>query len=370
MKITLITQFLEGHGGTERVISELINHDLKNTYQVLVPASGKPDWLQWIQRSTNYIVKICQQKSPASQVNFITNNIRSFKPEIVLGLEGKANRLAFKIRQKFALNYKIISWGHTSILETNYFAKQDLTFSDYHLAISSGIQHQLIQLGVDPAKIFLIYNPINVKNSKPIPVPQDPVFRPIFIGRILLDGQKNLRMLLETLKRLKFPWQIDIFGQGVDLPAAKELAIKLGINKKIIWHGWVPDPWQAINQADCLLLCSKYEGFPMVVVEALSRGLPVISTDCPTGPRDLIDQSNGILTPMNDQLAFAKACQILYQQRNQIQRQKIQASIKKFDIKHYIKQLQNIYQFVAAAPTKVTLQLTKETDNDPTATTY
>ncbi|WP_281164392.1 glycosyltransferase [Liquorilactobacillus sicerae] len=370
MKITLITQFLEGHGGTERVISELVNHDLKNTYQVLVPASGKPDWLQWVQRSTGYIVKICQQTSPAGQVDFITKNIRVFKPRIVLGLEGKANRLAFKIRQRFALHYKIISWGHTSILETNYFAKQDLVYSDYHLAISSGIQQQLIHLGVNPEKIFLIYNPVNVQHSELILPPQDQIFRPVFIGRILLDGQKNLRMLLEALKLLKLPWQIDIFGQGVDLSAAKRLAIKLEISKKIIWHGWVPDPWQVIKQADCLLLCSKYEGFPMVIVEALSRGLPVISTDCPTGPRDIIDQSNGILTPMDDQAAFAQACQTLYRQRNQFQRQKVQASIKKFDINHYIKQLQNIYQFVAAAPTKVTLQLKKENGSNPTATTY
>ena len=56
----------------------------------------------------------------------------------------------------------------------------------------------------------------------------------------------------------------------------------------ITWHGWVDKPWEKINSASCTLLLSKFEGFPMVILESLSYGIPVISSDCPTGPEDLI----------------------------------------------------------------------------------
>lgn len=358
MKISLITQYLEGHGGTERVISELVNHDLTNTYQVLVPSSGKPDWLQWFKRPQNeFSVKICHSSVENQQQKFVTENILKFKPDIVLGLEGKANRLANQIRKEFGLVYKIISWGHTSIAESKNFVQQDLSYSDYHLAISTGIKKQLVDLGVDPQKIFLIYNPVKIRHTQPIAIPQDKVFHPVFIGRILLDGQKNVRMLLETLQKLTFPWKIDIYGQGKDLPAAKQLARDLGISTNINWRGWVADPWKTIKEADCLLLCSKFEGFPMVVVEAISRGLPVISTDCPTGPRDIINQTNGILTPMENQTAFAAACQQVYQDRQKIDRRQVQATIKRFDTKIYIKRLQLIYQFAASPAKKYTIKV-------------
>ena len=358
MKISLITQYLEGHGGTERVISELVNHDLVNTYQVLVPASGKPDWLQWFKRpQKTYSVKICHAAKKSQQQNFITENILAFKPDIVLGLEGKANRLANQIRKEFNLAYRIISWSHTTIAESKKFAPKNLSYPDYHLAISTGIKKQLIARNVDPQKVFLIFNPIKLRPTQPITVPQDNIFHPVFIGRILLDGQKNVRMLLEVLKKLTFPWKIDIFGEGKDLPAAKQLASNLGIAANINWCGWVADPWKAIKQADCLLLCSKYEGFPMVVVEAISRGLPVISTDCPTGPRDIINQANGILTPMKDQAAFVAACKKVYQNRRKIDRRQVQTTIKRFDTKTYIKRLQLIYHFAANPTEKYTIQI-------------
>lgn len=349
MKITLITQYLEGHGGTERVISELVNHDLKNTYLILVPASGKPDWLQWLTRRNGYQVKICSQKDQAAQRNFVIKNVLVEKPDITLCLEGKATKLASQIREKSHLKFKIISWGHTSIKESNNFVKNDLDLADAHLAISSGIKQQLINFGVNKKKIFLVYNPIKIVADNIInPPKKDAPFHGIYIGRMLLDGQKNLTMLLQVLAKLKFPWQIDIFGQGKDENAIKNLAQKEGIATHINWQGWLLDPWSKIKEADCLLLCSTYEGFPMVVIEAIAHGLPVISTDCPTGPADIINSQNGILTPVNDQSAFAQACKNMYNARGKYNRIQIKQSVKKFNLPHYINQLQQIYAQVKA----------------------
>ncbi|MFT8459831.1 MAG: glycosyltransferase [Liquorilactobacillus ghanensis] len=364
MKIALITQYLEGHGGTERVIAELLNHDLKNDYLVLVPRSGEhPEWLQWINRSTGQQVKICPPADETTQVKFISKNLLAYQPAIVLGLEGKANRLAAQLRQQYQLDYQIISWGHTSINETDFFNRQDLQFPDYHLAISSGIQKQLLAMGVPAAKIFLIYNPVTIISHQTIPAPPaGQPFHPIFIGRMILDGQKNIRLLFDGLNLLHIPWKLDMFGKGYDFPKVKQYAQKLGIAANISWHGWLPNPWQMVSQADGLLLSSKYEGFPMVLVEAISRGLPVVSTNCPTGPQDIINHQNGILTPMDDAPAFAQACTWLYLNRQLYKRQQVQQTMRKFDVKNYIRHLEEIYRFVTGKTQKITFKLPDSDD--------
>lgn len=363
MRIALITQYLEGHGGTERVIAELLNHDSKNTYLVLVPRSGKkPEWLQWIKRPIGQQVKICCENTKKGQDLFVVKNLLAYQPEIVLGLEGAANRLAAQLRKTHHLNYKLISWSHTSIDETDFFSQQDLAFPDYHLAISSGIQKQLQSLGVPADKTFLIYNPVTIDSQPIIPTPQkgEP-FHAIFIGRMILNGQKNLQLLFDSLKLLQIPWQLEMFGKGYDLTKVKSYAQKLNIANNITWHGWLPDPWEKITQADALLLSSKYEGFPMVLVESISRGLPVISTNCPTGPQDIINRQNGILTPLNDAPALAKACTWLYFNRYSYNRRQVQQTIKKFDVRNYIHRLQEIYSYMTDKTQKLTF---KFPDND------
>ncbi|KRL01338.1 glycosyltransferase [Liquorilactobacillus capillatus] len=347
MKITLVTQYLEGHGGTERVISELINHDLQNTYQVLVPASGEPEWLQWFTRQNGYTVKICHHTSEEQQRVFVIRHILAQQPDIVLCLEGKANKLAADIRLHYHCHFKIISWGHTSMIDSQNFRRENINKADYHLAISSGIKQQLIDFGAVPENVFLIFNPIETATHKLIAPPQiGAPFHAVFIGRVLLDDQKNVRMLLHVLAKLPFEWQIDIFGKGKDLTAAQKLAQQLKIAEHINWRGWVPDPWSEITEADCLLLCSTYEGFPMVIVEAVSHGLPVISTDCPTGPADIITNQNGILTPTNNQAAFIAACTKMYRLRNVFDRRQVKKTALKFDTAGYINKIQEIYTYV------------------------
>jgi UDP-D-galactose:(glucosyl)LPS alpha-1,6-D-galactosyltransferase len=86
------------------------------------------------------------------------------------------------------------------------------------------------------------------------------------------------------------------------------LAIALNISDRVIWHGWLDNPWDEIHEATALVLTSDYEGLPMVIGEAMTRGVPVISTDCPTGPADYIEQGvNGWLIPTGDQSMLLEA---------------------------------------------------------------
>ena len=88
----------------------------------------------------------------------------------------------------------------------------------------------------------------------------------------------------------------------------KSLAASEGIGDRITFPGFVIDPWPFFENADLFVLSSDFEGFGLVLVEAMSCGVPVVSTDCESGPREILaDGEFGKLVPCNDVEALAKA---------------------------------------------------------------
>ena len=83
-----------------------------------------------------------------------------------------------------------------------------------------------------------------------------------------------------------FEYELDIIGDGPDRTYLENLAVELNIDKNINWLGWVDKPWEKVELATALILSSDYEGCPMVLIQSLGRGIPVIATDC-SGVTDL-----------------------------------------------------------------------------------
>lgn len=137
--------------------------------------------------------------------------------------------------------------------------------------------------------------------------------RAIFVGR--LCPEKDPLRLLRLWKDIvaKHPtWVLELFGKG-ELEDAVRMEIgRLGIDDSVILHGHVSAMTEVYGRADMLLLCSRTEGLPMVLIEAMSNGLPVVSTDCPYGPSDIIENGEtGLLVPQNDNEAFVEAVSAL-----------------------------------------------------------
>ncbi len=155
----------------------------------------------------------------------------------------------------------------------------------------------------------LIYNPIPEPNK--IISRQNNRF--LFIGRI--DENKRLQGILQQLKKVQDDWHLDIFGSTGNISEDKALVnyiSKLGLCNKITFHGWTLDPWSKINSAGLLLLNSKQEGFPLVIAEALIRGIPVLSSNCPVGPNELIThEKNGWLYEVNNEEAIHQILQAI-----------------------------------------------------------
>ena len=137
--------------------------------------------------------------------------------------------------------------------------------------------------------------------------------RAVFVGRLCpeKDPLRLLRLWRDIV--VKHPaWGLDIYGKG-ELEDAVRMEIgRLGIDDSVILHGHVSAMAEVYGRADMLLLCSRTEGLPMVLIEAMSNGLPVVSTDCPYGPSDIIENGEtGLLVPQNDNEAFVEAVSAL-----------------------------------------------------------
>jgi len=131
--------------------------------------------------------------------------------------------------------------------------------------------------------------------------------------RILTVGNlkpvKNHALLLRAFAMLPRPEaRLMLLGQGQNEAALRALAAELGIAERVIFAGFHPDPAPFYATADLFVLSSDHEGFGNVIVEALSFGLPVVSTDCPSGPAEILEGGRfGRLVPMGDAAALAGA---------------------------------------------------------------
>lgn len=130
----------------------------------------------------------------------------------------------------------------------------------------------------------------------------------IMIGR--LEKQKNYPMMLDAIQKVKqeIPGvTLNIFGKGTCGNELKALAISKGLDDSVCFKGWTQNAIGDYLNHDIFVLSSNYEGMPNSLMEAMAVGLPCVSTDCETGPADLItDRENGFLVPVGDSETMAK----------------------------------------------------------------
>jgi glycosyltransferase involved in cell wall biosynthesis len=128
-------------------------------------------------------------------------------------------------------------------------------------------------------------------------------------GRLL--SQKGFDLLVEAWAHVaaqRPDWQLRIYGSGSEGPALRALILERGLSEQVLLMGATKQLGEALAQASIFALSSRFEGFGMVIVEAMSKGLPVVSFDCPRGPSEIIEPGvDGVLVPAEDTDALAAA---------------------------------------------------------------
>lgn len=124
-----------------------------------------------------------------------------------------------------------------------------------------------------------------------------------------LKAEKNHALLVRAFAAMKHPKaRLMLLGQGTNEAALRTLAVELGVAERVVFAGFHVDPSPFYATADLFALSSDHEGFGNVIVEALSFGLPVVSTDCPSGPAEILQGGRfGLLVPVGDAPALAGA---------------------------------------------------------------
>ncbi len=203
-------------------------------------------------------------------------------------------------------------WRHLPPLLGRLYAEADAV-----VPVSEGIAEHLRQVaGLSDAVLRTIYNPVLDAHSqarRDAPLEHSwfaPGAPPVILNVGRLARQKDQATLLRAFARLRAqrPARLMILGEGEERTALEALARELGVVDDVALPGFVANPMPYMRQAAVFALSSRYEGLPTVLIEALYCGCPVVSTDCVSGPREILaDGRHGELVPVGDEVALAGA---------------------------------------------------------------
>lgn len=183
------------------------------------------------------------------------------------------------------------------------------------VCVSQGVAQDLLRHpALRPQDLVTADNPVldDEYLSRPLPTPRHPWLRNrqgrvlIAVGR--LAPQKGFDLLIEALAQLPEDVRLVILGEGPQREALGQQAHRLGLAERVDLPGYHDDPQAEIAAADCFVLASRFEGSPNALVEALATGVPVVATDCPYGPDEILDRGRiAPLVPAENAPALAGA---------------------------------------------------------------
>ncbi|MBN2790213.1 MAG: glycosyltransferase family 4 protein [Candidatus Delongbacteria bacterium] len=309
MRITLIISKMSNSGGTERVMSilssELVKRDHKVTILTVSDTSKNSFYpldpqIKLIKTDILGKIKNPVLKSLYFPVTLykIRKAILRTKPDLIISFADILNILT--IISLFKTKIPVIATEHFALC----FKKigniwEFLRIKTYKLTKAITVitpEDKIFFSSVLSNKIHVVYNPI--MNSSLFKTNySDLKYELISVGRLIKD--KGFDILVHAFSKVEkeFPkLKLNIYGSGPELSNLNNLINNLGLEQKIIIHDPVDNIVEKMVQSDIFVLSSKSESFGMVIAEAMSAGLPVISTDCPNGPRNIIENNvNGIL---------------------------------------------------------------------------
>lgn len=316
-KILIFMQYLGG-GGAERTVINLVNHIDKGKFKIVFVIGNLK-----INAYDQYINKdICPIDLRSKRMRYTFIKLRRIlaqeNPDLIFTTLYENNLLvsfinATRLKKSALISREAntrsqsgtVSWINKIATKISYN-----NLADGLIAPSKGVRDDLIKnFGVLPSKIKVIYNPVDLNAINVLKLQEveglekknNSEMNVVAVGR--LDEQKDYPTLLKAISIVmkKYPVSLHILGTGPLEVSLKNLVSALGIRERIKFLGFVKNPYKYLARADLFVLSSKWEGFAHVVVEAMVCQVPVIATNCKSGPDEIIDNGqNGRIVNVGD----------------------------------------------------------------------
>ncbi len=332
-RVAIFLPALEG-GGAERSMLNLAQGMVTRGYAVdLVVAQAEGAYLNQIPAGVQLVDlgngRLVKGKRTLQRLPALVRYLRRQQPDAMIAAMSHTNLVAIWARllaggkTRLAVNEQVVISSDAPNAPDRFFrftprlARYCYRWADCVVGVSQSVIDDLVQVVGVPARLTkVIYNPgVTSQLREKVQAPLDhPWFQPgqppVFLGVGRLAKQKDFPTLIEAFARVRKEQvaRLVILGEGPDRPALEALVRKLGLTEDVSLPGFVVNPYAYMARASAFVLSSLWEGLPTVVVEALYCGAPVISTDCPGGSREILQDGRiGPLTPPGDPDALAAA---------------------------------------------------------------
>ncbi|ACL32641.1 glycosyltransferase [Glaesserella parasuis] len=209
------------------------------------------------------------------------------------------------------INKPIIRWQHSAI---HHIDKKQLKILNQYqkiISICDDMKKAIVKdTNLPEHKIFTIYNPINIEKIRELSNTHNNEIQEkeylIQVARLdKIKRHQDLIYIYSELVRKGIYHKLLIIGDGPERENLEQLIIKLNLQYKCLLLGELSNPYPYMRNADLFLHTSEREGLPTVLLESLVLGVPVISMDCPTGPREILDNGKcGALIEMGNTQKF------------------------------------------------------------------
>ena len=316
--------------GTETVVKNLATELARRGHSVdllIRPEPGFDPDLEWAKDSVRAIRLDARHKRTLARA--IARYAQSHRPDILFSVARRDNLALCWAKPHLPPATPVVISEHLAISDSlrDYPAlkrwhrlgmmRRAYRAADAVIGVSGGIASELqTLLGLHHSVVRVMHNP--VISAQLLRLADEPIQHPWFqtgqppvilaIGR--LDPHKDFENLLKAFAQVlrSIQCKLVILGEGWQRQELQELAHALKISDSIDMPGFVSNPFPYIRQAKLFALSSRMEGLPTVLIEALGVGTPVVATDCPHGPREILGNgSYGRLVPVGDYTSLAQA---------------------------------------------------------------
>ncbi|MCP4970625.1 MAG: glycosyltransferase [Arcobacter sp.] len=376
-KIAILINSLDG-GGAERVVTTLLNNLIEKYECHLILMENKISYE--LDKRIN-VISLDEKSNQSGIIKLLSLPILAYKLTTIIKKYNFSKITSFLYRAnyvnilaKYISNHNCIiseriapgsMYNDTSInskisklLIRNLYNKADLI-----IPVSKAIKTNLIENFDINIEQKVVYNPydidkINLLAEESIKYPINKEKSIITVGS--LGSRKNHQLLIKAFSKIDDKeYKLYILGKGEEESSLRSLAKELGIEKKVVLLGFDNNPYKYLSKSNIFVLSSNSEGFPNVLAEAMVCGCSVISTDCLSGPREILAPSSdvnfqlknkiefaeyGILTPIKNVDMLSKALDIMITDKklNINYKEKVTVRANDFRIKKIIKQYEEI----------------------------